>query len=60
MIVTPHNGPATAEPSGSMPSQGLAVLHRYLPNEDPVRIKLTKNTKGYSREISVAEKEPEV
>ncbi len=38
---------------------GSLFLHRYLPNEDSVRIKLIKNTKGYSWEISVAEIDPE-
>jgi len=34
------------------------VVHRYLANEDPVRVKLIKNTKGYSWEISVADQDP--
>ena len=48
-----HSAPASAVPSD------LAVLHRHLSGEDPVRLKLIKNTKGYSWEISVAEKDPE-
>jgi hypothetical protein len=42
------------------PSAGsqIHIIHRYLSNEDPVRVKLIKNTKGYSWEISVAEPDP--
>ena len=47
--VNGHSRPAPAD---------LAVLHRHLAGEDPVRLKLIKNTKGYSWEISVAEKDP--
>ena len=46
-----------APPAASAPAD-LAVLHRHLAGEDPVRLKLIKNTKGYSWEISVAEKDP--
>lgn len=35
----------------------LSVLHRYLPREDPVRIRLTKNSKGYSWEVCIAERD---
>ena len=45
-------------PAGTPPG-ALHVLHRYLPNEDPVRVKLIKNTKGYSWEIAVAERDPD-
>ena len=44
-----HSAPAAQE---------LTVVHRYLPSEDPVRIKLIKNTKGYSWELSVAGRDP--
>ena len=47
----------TPEPIKAFPSS-LSVLHRYLAGEDPVRIKLIKNTQGYSWEISVAERHP--
>ena len=53
------DGQPSAAPARPAPSKGLSVLHRYLPGEDPVRLKLIKNTKGYSWEISVAEKDPE-
>ena len=53
------NGHTSPEPIKIYPSNGVSVLHRYLPNEDPVRIKLIKNTKGYSWEISVAEVDTE-
>ena len=46
-----------APPTAAAPAD-LAVLHRHLAGEDPVRLKLIKNTKGYSWEISVAEKDP--
>ncbi len=42
------------------PSEGpvaLSRLHRYWPREEPVRIRLTKNTRGYSWEIFVAERD---
>jgi hypothetical protein len=52
------NGKESALPAPSAPVD-LAVLHRHLAGEDPVRLKLIKNTKGYSWEISVAEKDPE-
>jgi len=35
----------------------LSRLHRYWPREEPVRIRLTKNTRGYSWEILVAERD---
>ena len=35
------------------------MVHRYLPNEDPVRINLIKNTKSYYWELSVAGRNPE-
>jgi hypothetical protein len=52
------NGKESALPAPAAPAD-LAVLHRHLAGEDPVRLKLIKNTKGYSWEISVAEKDPE-
>ncbi|MCG3774307.1 MAG: hypothetical protein JW395_1126 [Nitrospira sp.] len=52
-------GKAPAPPSASSSPAELAVLHRHLAGEDPVRLKLIKNTKGYSWEISVAEKDPQ-
>ncbi|MCC7263065.1 MAG: hypothetical protein IT369_11145, partial [Candidatus Latescibacteria bacterium] len=51
-------GKAAAPPAPSSPAE-LAVLHRHLAGEDPVRLKLIKNTKGYSWEIAVAEKDPQ-
>ena len=51
-------GKAATPPAPSSPAE-LAVLHRHLAGEDPVRLKLIKNTKGYSWEISVAEKDPQ-
>ena len=56
-LLNGHGQPSLAPPSSS-PSE-LAVLHRHLSGEDPVRIKLIKNTKGYSWEISVAEVNPD-
>ena len=53
-----HVPAATPEPTQILPSS-LSVLHRYLSGEDPVRLKLIKNTKGYSWEISVAERDPD-
>jgi len=53
-----HVSAAPPEPTKILPSS-LSVLHRYLSGEDPVRLKLIKNTKGYSWEISVAERDPE-
>jgi hypothetical protein len=52
------NGKDHPLPAPSTPAD-LAVLHRHLAGEDPVRLKLIKNTKGYSWEISVAEKDPQ-
>jgi len=52
------NGNGHSTPASAVPAD-LAVLHRHLSGEDPVRLKLIKNTKGYSWEISVAEKDPE-
>jgi hypothetical protein len=40
------------------PPDSLHIVHQHLANEDPVRVKLIKNTKGYSWEISVAEPDP--
>jgi hypothetical protein len=47
------NGLPGAEPVAPSSPNGLHVLHRYLPNEDPVRVKLIKNTKGYSPSLRV-------
>ena len=57
----PEIGPGLpgSEPTAPALPGGLHVLHRYLPNEDPVRVKLIKNTKGYSWEIAVAERNPD-
>ena len=52
------NGQPPAPAEASL-VDGLSVVHRHLPGEDPVRLKLIKNTKGYSWEISVAERDPE-
>ena len=53
------NGLPGSEPAAPALPGGVQVLHRYLPNEDPVRVKLIKNTKGYSWEIAVAERDPD-
>ena len=58
-LAEPQNGHTTSEPIKIHPSNGLSILHRYLSDEDPVRIKLIKNTKGYSWEISVADQDAE-
>ena len=52
------NGSGPTSPA-SAPGPDLAVIHRHLSGEDPVRLKLIKNTKGYSWEISVAEVSPD-
>lgn len=54
-LVNGHEHPSPAPISGT----DLAVIHHHLSGEDPVRIKLIKNTKGYSWEISVAEVNPD-
>ena len=49
----------SAIPSAA-PDEGVGAmssLHRYWPCEEPVRIHLTKNTRGYSWEIFVAERD---
>ena len=51
-------GKEPALPTPAAPAD-LAVLHRHLAGEDPIRLKLIKNTKGYSWEISVADKDPQ-
>ena len=53
------NGLPGSEPVAPALPGGLHVLHRYIANEDPVRVKLIKNTKGYSWEIAVAERDPD-
>ncbi len=58
-VSAPGNGHVPSDPVQLVPSHSLSVLHRYQSGEDPVRIKLTKNTKGYSWEISVAERHPD-
>ncbi len=63
--VISHNGdhpvsaPATATATAPALPDSLHIVHRYLANEDPVRVKLIKNTKGYSWEIAVAEPDPD-
>jgi hypothetical protein len=52
-----HEQPSPAPVSRS--GADLAVIHRHLSGEDPVRLKLIKNSKGYSWEISVAEANPD-
>ena len=54
-----NNGNSPPEPTLPVSAGELHILHHYLPNEDPVRLKLIKNTKGYSWEISVAQPDPE-
>ena len=56
--LTQNNG--STPPDTVMPASTgqMHIIHQYLANEDPVRLKLTKNTKGYSWEISVAEPDP--
>ena len=56
-VPTAGNGQPPAPAEASL-VDGLSVVHRYLPGEDPVRLKLIKNTKGYSWEISVADQDP--
>ena len=53
----PGPAPAADAPQGLPGSR--SVLHHYQAGEDPVRLKLIKNTRGYSWEISVAERDPE-
>jgi len=55
-----HLAPAPVTTPAPVPPDSLHILHRYLSNEDPVRLKLIKNTKGYSWEISVAQPDPEI
>jgi hypothetical protein len=40
-----------------VPQGPVSVVHRHLPREDPVRIRLTKNTRGYSWEVCIAERD---
>ena len=54
-----NNGNSPPESTSPVSAGELHILHRYLSNEDPVRLKLIKNTKGYSWEISVAQPDPE-
>ena len=54
-----ENGFPAVDMAGPVSSTGVNVVHRYLPNVDPVRLKLIKNTKGYSWEIAVAERDPD-
>ena len=58
-ITDGENGNSALDVAGPISPTGLNVVHRYLPNEDPVRLKLIKNTKGYSWEIAVAERDPD-
>ena len=46
-----------AAPTRSRPQGPVTFLHRHLPREDPVRIRLTKNTRGYSWEVCIAERD---
>ena len=55
---TPALATATATAPVPAPPDSLHIIHQHLANEDPVRVKLIKNTKGYSWEISVAEPDP--
>jgi len=56
---TPTPQLALRSPKGEGgPSDSLHIVHQHLANEDPVRVKLIKNTKGYSWEISVAQADP--
>ena len=49
---------SSGQPAGTPVRQELTVVHRYLPNEDPVRITLIKNATGYAWELSVAGRDP--
>ena len=54
----PSPAPTPATAPAPTPPDSLHIVHQHLANEDPVRVKLIKNTKGYSWEISVAEPDP--
>jgi hypothetical protein len=45
--------------AGTAPKGDLHVFHRHLSGEDPIRLKLIRNTKGYSWEIGVADTDAE-
>ena len=53
-----HPAPTPTTPPMTDSPDSLHVVHQHLANEAPVRVKLIKNTKGYSWEISVAEPDP--
>ena len=57
--LTQNNGSAPPDAVMPAPTGQMHIIHQYLSNEDPIRLKLIKNTKGYSWEISVAEPDPE-
>ena len=66
-VIAAHKEGRLVQSNGNMPPDAIMpptagemhIIHRYLSNEDPVRLKLIKNTKGYSWEISVSEPDPE-
>ena len=49
--------PVVADVTPIAPEGPVAVVHHHLPREDPVRIRLTKNTRGYSWEVCVTERD---
>jgi len=58
-IPEPRGGAPPAAPVSASPSSENTSFPRYWPGEDRVRIRLIKNTKGYSWDILVAERDPE-
>jgi len=59
-LLRQNNG--STPPGAVMPASAgeMHIIHQYLANEDPVRLKLIKNTKGYSWEIAVADLNPDM
>ena len=53
------NGHDPARPADPAPAHGSSIARRSHSDEDLVRLRVIKNTRGYSWEISVSERDPD-
>jgi len=59
-LLRQNNGSTPLDAAMPASAGEMHIIHQFLANEDPVRVKLIKNTKGYSWEIAVADPNPDM
>ena len=58
-VPPPGNGHEPAQAVDASPAHGSSIVRRSPSDEDPVRLRVIKNTRGYSWEITVTERDPD-